>query len=70
MREAAREPARAARARPATRRPPAEAVLEVVDADEPPLRVFLGTYPYPVVEAAYRGRLDTWNAWPPLAARA
>ncbi|WP_329439962.1 SDR family NAD(P)-dependent oxidoreductase [Streptomyces canus] len=48
----------------------AEVILELVDTDEPPLRLFLGTYPYPVVEAAYRGRLDTWNAWRPLAARA
>ncbi|WP_020116901.1 hypothetical protein [Streptomyces canus] len=37
---------------------------------EPPLRLVLGTYPCPVVEAAYRQRLDTWNARRPLASRA
>ena len=44
----------------------AEVVLELVDAEEPPLRLFLGAYPYPVVEAAYRKRLETWEAWRPL----
>ncbi|MFF0018573.1 SDR family NAD(P)-dependent oxidoreductase [Streptomyces sp. NPDC005374] len=48
----------------------AEVVLELVDTDEPPLRLFLGTYPYPVVEAAYRQRLETWDAWRSLAAKA
>ncbi|MFE3850459.1 hypothetical protein ACFXPN_04855 [Streptomyces griseorubiginosus] len=47
----------------------AAVVLELVDTDEPPLRLFLGTYPCPVVEAAYRQRLETWEAWP-LASRA
>jgi NAD(P)-dependent dehydrogenase (short-subunit alcohol dehydrogenase family) len=70
------EPIREARRAGAGARAPqdpaatAEIVLELVDTDEPPLRLFLGTYPYPVVEAAYRRRLDTWNAWRPLAARA
>ncbi|MDQ0906320.1 NAD(P)-dependent dehydrogenase (short-subunit alcohol dehydrogenase family) [Streptomyces canus] len=73
---AAYEPIREARRAGAGARAPqdpqatAEVVLELVDTDEPPLRLFLGTYPYPVVEAAYRRRLDTWNAWRPLAARA
>ena len=48
----------------------ADVILELVDTDEPPLRLFLGTYPYPVVEAAYRKRLDTWNTWRPLADKA
>ncbi|MFI6436958.1 SDR family NAD(P)-dependent oxidoreductase [Streptomyces sp. NPDC050759] len=73
---AAYEPIREARRAGAGARAPqdpqttAEVILELVDTDEPPLRLFLGTYPYPVVEAAYRGRLETWNAWRPLAARA
>ncbi|MDQ1066266.1 SDR family oxidoreductase [Streptomyces canus] len=73
---AAYEPIREARRAGAGARVPqdpqttAEVILELVDTDEPPLRLFLGTYPYPVVEAAYRRRLDTWNAWRPLAARA
>ncbi|MFF7071072.1 SDR family oxidoreductase [Streptomyces pseudovenezuelae] len=70
------DPVRAARRAGASARAPqdpaatAEVVLELVDTDEPPLRLFLGTYPYPVVEAAYRQRLDTWDAWRELAARA
>ncbi|WP_427168233.1 SDR family NAD(P)-dependent oxidoreductase [Streptomyces sp. C1-1] len=73
---AAYEPVREARRSGATARAPqdpratADVILELVDTDEPPLRLFLGTYPYPVVEAAYRRRLETWDAWRPLAARA
>ncbi|WP_328461844.1 hypothetical protein [Streptomyces sp. NBC_00448] len=48
----------------------ADVTLELVDTGEPPLRLFLGTCPYPVVEAAYRQRLDTWNASRPPAAKA
>ncbi|MCH5676988.1 SDR family NAD(P)-dependent oxidoreductase [Streptomyces gilvus] len=68
VREARRAGA-AARA-PQDPRATAGVILELVDTDEPPLRLFLGTYPYPVVEAAYRQRLETWNTWRPLAARA
>ncbi|MCI3243445.1 SDR family NAD(P)-dependent oxidoreductase [Streptomyces spinosisporus] len=73
---AAYEPVREARRAGAAARAPqdpqvtAEVLLELVDLDEPPLRLFLGAYPYPVVEAAYRQRLDTWNAWRPLATKA
>ncbi|MFF7277942.1 SDR family oxidoreductase [Streptomyces griseorubiginosus] len=73
---AAYEPVREARRAGAGARAPqdprvtADVVLELVDTDEPPLRLFLGTYPYPVVEAAYRQRLETWEAWRPLASRA
>lgn len=58
---AAYEPIREARRAGAGARAPqdpqttAEVILELVDTDEPPLRLFLGTYPYPVVEAAYAG---------------
>ncbi|MCP2342533.1 SDR family oxidoreductase [Actinomadura rupiterrae] len=70
------EPVREARRAGAAARAPqdpqvtADVVLELADTDEPPLRLFLGAYPYPVVEAAYRQRLDTWNAWKPLATKA
>jgi NAD(P)-dependent dehydrogenase (short-subunit alcohol dehydrogenase family) len=73
---AAYEPIREARRAGAAARAPqdpqvtADVILELVDTDEPPLRLFLGTYPYPVVEAAYQQRLATWNAWRPLAAKA
>ena len=45
----------------------AEALLRVVDADEPPLRCFFGTAPLGVAEADYEGRLATWRAWQPVA---
>ncbi|ACU73226.1 short-chain dehydrogenase/reductase SDR [Catenulispora acidiphila DSM 44928] len=73
---AAYEPIREARRAGATTRAPqdpamtAEVILELVDTEEPPLRLFLGAYPYPVVEAAYRKRLETWEAWRPLATKA
>jgi hypothetical protein len=50
--------------RPATT---AGAILTLVDAPEPPLRVFLGTFPYAVAERAYRDRLATWEAWRAVA---
>jgi NAD(P)-dependent dehydrogenase (short-subunit alcohol dehydrogenase family) len=41
----------------------ADAVLQVVDADEPPLRVFFGTAPLGIAKADYASRLETWEAW-------
>jgi NAD(P)-dependent dehydrogenase (short-subunit alcohol dehydrogenase family) len=41
----------------------AAAILAVVDAAEPPLRIFLGTFPHAVAEKAYRDRLATWEQW-------
>jgi NAD(P)-dependent dehydrogenase (short-subunit alcohol dehydrogenase family) len=40
-----------------------QAMLNVVDSDEPPLRLLLGSYGLPVVEAVYAQRLATWKAW-------
>jgi NAD(P)-dependent dehydrogenase (short-subunit alcohol dehydrogenase family) len=45
----------------------AEAVMRVVDAESPPLRVFLGTSPLPIAEQDYAGRLATWREWQPVA---
>ncbi|RQS04314.1 MULTISPECIES: SDR family NAD(P)-dependent oxidoreductase [unclassified Burkholderia] len=41
----------------------AQAVLQVVDTDKPPLRLFLGTEGMPVVRAAYAARLAEWEQW-------
>jgi NAD(P)-dependent dehydrogenase (short-subunit alcohol dehydrogenase family) len=38
------------------------AVLQVVDADEPPLRLMLGPV-LGIVEQEYQRRLETWRAW-------
>ncbi len=41
----------------------AEAVLRVVDSENPPLRVFFGTAPIGIAKADYASRLETWEAW-------
>lgn len=46
------------------------AILEIVDADEPPLRLFLGDSPLGIARADYERRLDTWERWQPTAERA
>jgi NAD(P)-dependent dehydrogenase (short-subunit alcohol dehydrogenase family) len=45
----------------------AAAVLKVVDADEPPLRVFLGEAPLGLAKADYEERLRVWEQWQPVA---
>ena len=45
----------------------AEAILKVVDADPPPLRVFFGTAPLGIAEKDYDSRLATWREWQPVA---
>ena len=45
----------------------AAAVLELVDADEPPLRCFFGTAPLGIAKADYEQRLATWEKWQPVA---
>jgi NAD(P)-dependent dehydrogenase (short-subunit alcohol dehydrogenase family) len=41
----------------------AAAILRVVDADDPPLRVLFGSAPLGIVEQDYASRLDTWRKW-------
>ena len=41
----------------------ASAVLKIVDAENPPLRVALGSSLLPTARAAYADRLATWEAW-------
>jgi len=45
----------------------AEAILRIVDADEPPLRAFLGSTALATVEPDYESRLATWREWQPVA---
>ncbi len=40
-----------------------QAVFNIVDAENPPLRFFLGSHSLPWVRAAYAERLATWEAW-------
>jgi NAD(P)-dependent dehydrogenase (short-subunit alcohol dehydrogenase family) len=46
------------------------ALLEIVDADEPPLRVFFGTQPLEFVTHVYAKRIEEWNAWSRVSAAA
>ncbi len=41
----------------------AEAILKVVDATEPPLRLILGSTALPEICATYADRIATWDAW-------
>ncbi len=41
----------------------AKAILTLVDAANPPLRLFLGTSPLNIARAAYEQRLKTWEQW-------
>ncbi len=45
----------------------AEAILKLVDAENPPLRLGLGTSILPRARAAYAERLKTWEAWEDLS---
>ncbi len=45
----------------------AAAILRVVDADPPPLRVFFGDRPLSIAEADYESRLATWREWQPVS---
>ena len=40
-----------------------EALFKVVDADEPPLRLVLGSSSLPIIRKIYADRLDTWEKW-------
>jgi NAD(P)-dependent dehydrogenase (short-subunit alcohol dehydrogenase family) len=46
------------------------AILAVVDAEQPPLRIFLGDGPLALAEADYRSRLATWHEWEPVSVAA
>jgi NAD(P)-dependent dehydrogenase (short-subunit alcohol dehydrogenase family) len=45
----------------------ARAVLEIVDAENPPLRCFFGELPLQLAKADYESRLATWEQWQPVA---
>jgi NAD(P)-dependent dehydrogenase (short-subunit alcohol dehydrogenase family) len=47
-----------------------EAILTLVDTENPPLRLFLGEAPLGIVSADYESRLATWREWQPVAAAA
>lgn len=62
------ERARAHRtAEPGDPKASAAALLKVVDAEKPPLRVFFGELPLQLAKADYENRLKTWEEWQPVS---
>jgi NAD(P)-dependent dehydrogenase (short-subunit alcohol dehydrogenase family) len=47
-----------------------DAVLKLVDTDNPPLRMFLGKAPLGIATADYESRLASWREWQPVAVAA
>jgi NAD(P)-dependent dehydrogenase (short-subunit alcohol dehydrogenase family) len=47
-----------------------DAILQVVDSDNPPLRLFLGESPLRIAVADYGSRLSAWAQWQAVAAAA
>lgn len=47
-----------------------DAILRIVDSDNPPLRLFLGDSPLRIAVADYGSRLSAWAQWQPVAAAA
>jgi NAD(P)-dependent dehydrogenase (short-subunit alcohol dehydrogenase family) len=46
------------------------AILKLVDAHDPPLRIFFGSGGLPMTRAEYARRLETWEKWNPLSVEA
>jgi len=47
-----------------------DAVLKLVDSENPPLRLFLGKMAYPWVKQVYQGRFAEWDNWSEVATAA
>ncbi|MBS1519495.1 MAG: SDR family NAD(P)-dependent oxidoreductase [Bacteroidetes bacterium] len=47
-----------------------EAVLKLVDSENPPLRLFLGKVAYPFIKQVYNGRFAEWDEWNEVSAAA
>jgi len=46
------------------------AILKVVDATDPPLRIFFGSVGLPMMRAEYAKRVETWEKWNPVSIEA
>jgi NAD(P)-dependent dehydrogenase (short-subunit alcohol dehydrogenase family) len=69
VREAAKN-RRSAAASPGDPKATRDAILKVVDADEPPLRIFFGEAPLEIATKDYESRLAEWNEWQPVSVEA
>jgi NAD(P)-dependent dehydrogenase (short-subunit alcohol dehydrogenase family) len=70
FREKAAEQRRARSGNPGDPAATREAVLQVVDAENPPLRIFFGDAPLTIATRDYESRLATWREWEPLSVAA
>lgn len=57
-------------AKPGDPQASAAAVLKIVDAENPPLRVFFGEGPLQMAKADYESRLKTWEQWQAVSVEA
>ncbi|TKC65676.1 SDR family NAD(P)-dependent oxidoreductase [Pedobacter hiemivivus] len=48
----------------------AEAILQLADAENPPLRLLLGKVAYPAVREAYQRKMDEWEQWKEVSDKA
>ena len=70
------DPARAAIAAFRTNNVPGDpeatgpAILKLVDAQDPPLRIFFGSGGLPMTRAEYGRRIETWEKWNALSVEA
>jgi NAD(P)-dependent dehydrogenase (short-subunit alcohol dehydrogenase family) len=60
----------AVRSRPGDPQATGPAILELVDSEDPPLRVFLGSAPLEMIRPEYASRIETWERWNDLSVRA
>ncbi|SDO77186.1 NADP-dependent 3-hydroxy acid dehydrogenase YdfG [Microbacterium sp. ru370.1] len=65
--QAAKRPSAADPGKPEATR---SAILKVVDAENPPLRIFFGKAPLGIAERDYESRLQTWREWQPVSEEA
>ncbi len=47
-----------------------DAILQLADMEQPPLRIFLGEQPLQWAKDHYRQRLDNWEKWQSVSATA
>jgi len=47
-----------------------EAILKIVDSENPPLRLFLGAMPNQIIKDVYAKRLKEWDEWNDVAVKA
>ena len=70
VRELAAEARRRRVAKPGEPAATRAAILKIVDAENPPLRVFFGEVPLSIATADYESRLAEWREWQPVSIEA